>query len=208
MTSKGIHLRRQANSLYQLDLPGHFRGEIRIGGKPRHKLTKTAAALKRAERKIPVAVLVSRDGEARARAVEKVSAKELDAFVCGNTDVANSRLLTDELLIYRTIGKKFGKGHKAVNHLNREYARGDAHNNSCESFNSLLKRAYHGAWHHISREHVARYLSEQTVRWTNRKTSDWERTQKALGQMNGVRLYYKQPRRRDQQDGDSLVASA
>lgn len=188
--------------------------ETWVGGKPRKRgsaaTTKQRQAVHRAWRKklVPVAVLVSRDGKARVRVMKHVTGKQLRAFVLGNVDVKNSRLLTDEFKAYRSIGKKFGKGHESVSHKAGEYARGDVHSNTAESFHSLFKRSYHGSWHHVSREHISRYLDEQAFRWSHKKTTDWQRTMIAMSQAGGVRLYYKIPRRQAQQGGQSLVAGA
>jgi transposase-like protein len=188
--------------------------ETYVGGKPRNRTHgKNIKARQKAQaawrgKRVPVAVLVSRDGQARARALHKVTAKELHGFLRSNVDLSAARLNSDEFPKYRTIGREFAGGHESVNHARGEYARGDAHSNTAESFNGLFKRAYHGAWHHISREHIQRYLDKQCFRWSNRKATDWQRTVLALAQMDGVRLYYREPRRRGANEGGSLVASA
>jgi transposase-like protein len=159
------------------------------------------------KKRVPVAVLVSReDGQARTQAMTLITAKGLREFVFSNVDVENSALRSDELLAYRPIGRKFKGGHESVNHSDHEYARGDVHSNTAESFHALFKRAYHGAWHHISREHASRYLTEATFRWSNRDLTDWQRTQLALLQADGVRLYYRKPRRQGEDEKQSLVA--
>jgi hypothetical protein len=193
--------------------------ETWIGGKPRHtarqpgapvptrtqKIQKAQAAFR--ERNIPVAVLVSRDGNARARALTKVGAEELREFIVSNVDVKAAALRTDEHKGYVGVGREFTGGHERVNHKRKEYARpGGIHSNTAESFHSLFKRAYHGAWHHVSREHLDRYLGEQCFRWSNRHMKDAARTTFALGQIGGARLYYKKPKGRTG-TGDGLVAN-
>ena len=44
--------------------------------------------------------------------------------------------------------------HEAVKHSAGEYVRGQAHVNGLESFWALLKRGYHGTYHHISPQHL------------------------------------------------------
>lgn len=156
------------------------------------------------DKRVPVAVLVSRDGGARARALKKVDGKNLRKFFAENVDPANSTLYTDEYKAYRGLGRTFKGGHEAVNHSIGQYSRGDVHSNTAESFNGLFKRSILGAWHHISREHIGRYLDEQCFRWSYRKVTDGERTVAALGRVNGVRLYYRTPEGREGQAG--LVA--
>ena len=47
----------------------------------------------------------------------------------------------------------------------------DAHVNTAESFNALLKRAIMGVWHWFSIKHTDRYLHELCFRWNRRGTS-------------------------------------
>ena len=42
------------------------------------------------------------------------------------------------------------------------------HNNTAESFNSLLERAKLGVFHHLSKKHLPRYLDEIGFRWNHR----------------------------------------
>lgn len=60
-----------------------------------------------------------------------------------------------------------------------------------ESFFSLLKRGIIGAFHHVSRRHLHRYLAEFDFRFSLRKMSDWERTIVALLGIEGKRLKYR-----------------
>lgn len=175
-------------------------GKVRQGRRPagaRHAddFTKRRQAAQRAwqDKRVPVAVLVSRDGKARARALDKVSGKNLKQFLADNADKANSTLYTDEHGGYVAPGREFAGGHESVKHAKGEYSRGEVHSNTAECFNGLFKRSIQGAWHHISREHIQRYLDEQVFRWSNRKVDDGERTLAALGRVEGVRLYYRTP---------------
>lgn len=55
---------------------------------------------------------------------------------------------------------------------------------------NLAFDADRGAWHHVSRQHVQRYLDEATFRWVTRKLTDGERTTIALRQSSGKRFMY------------------
>ncbi|HKX45430.1 MAG TPA: IS1595 family transposase [Planctomycetota bacterium] len=176
--------------------------ETYVGGKVRKGSgakgdtdTKRRQAAQKAwsDKRVPVAVLVSRDGKARARAMQKVTGKRVTEFIAENVDMENSTLHTDEAPLYVGPGRKFAGGHHAVNHAKGEYARGSVHSNTAESFNGLFKRSIQGAWHHISREHIGRYLAEQCFRWSHRDVNDGERTVAALTRVGGVRLYYQTP---------------
>lgn len=189
--------------------------ETFVGGKIRNPRKRTAKKIGEGlrvahatwkEKRVPVAVLVSRDGQARARALDKVTTESLRSFLRDNADASKATLHTDEGWHYGPLGKAFAGGHHTVNHGKGEYARGPVHSNTAESFNGLFKRSIQGAWHHISKEHINRYLSEQVFRWSNRKIDDGERTIKALDRVGGVRLYYKRPTTPGSDGDQSLVA--
>jgi hypothetical protein len=76
-------------------------------------------------------------------------------------------LMTDELRAYCRIGQSFA-GHSSVNHSQKEYARGNVHNNTAESFGAILERAKQGIFHYLSKKHLTRYLSEFSFRWDQR----------------------------------------
>ncbi len=65
-------------------------------------------------------------------------------------------------------------GHESVDHGADEFARpgedgGPAvHNNTAESFNSLIERAKFGVFHMMSKKHLHRYLAEIEFRWNER----------------------------------------
>jgi len=75
--------------------------------------------------------------------------------------------MTDQLQTYVAIGKDFAS-HESVHHGIKEFARGNAHVNTAESFNATLERAKQGIFHYISRQHLPRYLGEVVFRWNNR----------------------------------------
>jgi len=169
--------------------------EVYIGGRPRNPIRgRRHSGQGRGTKKQAVAVLVSRDGSARARAVHRVDAESLKGFI--REHVARSaNLFTDEWAAYKGLAKEFA-GHEVVRHGKHEYARGPGnsiHSNTAEAFNGLFKRSIAGSWHHISKEHINRYLDEQVFRWSNRKIDDGQRTFAALDRVGGVRLYYKRP---------------
>ena len=100
-------------------------------------------------------------------------------------------LMNDELQAYVRLAKERKGKHYTVNHGKGEYARGDVHCNSAESFFALLKRGIHGSFHHVGRQHLRRYCDEFAFRWNHRKVSDGERTEAALRLAPGVRLAYR-----------------
>jgi hypothetical protein len=109
-----------------------------------------------------------------------------------------ARLYTDERPAYKTIGRRF-RSHELVNHSAGEYVRGVAHINTAESYFALLKRGVMGAFHHVSRRHLHRYVGEFQMRWNTKQISDGERAAIAIRGGDGKRLVYRDcqlPKRR------------
>jgi len=48
-----------------------------------------------------------------------------------------AHLMTDESVSYKSVGKRYAS-HESVNHGRHEYARGNVHNNTAESFGAIL----------------------------------------------------------------------
>jgi transposase-like protein len=149
--------------------------------------------------KTPVVVLVERDGNARTRVVDRVTAKNLHKAIKETVD-KESVIMTDEWRSYRGIGEHFLGGHEVVNHGAKEYARGEVHTNTAESFFALLKRGVYGSFHHVSRKHLHRYSDEFAFRWNHRKVTDGERTVSALGKIEGKRLKYREHVKAEEKD--------
>jgi hypothetical protein len=139
-----------------------------------------------------VVALVERGGNARAHKVERVDAKTLGKAIHDNVD-HRSTLMTDRFGSYAEAGSRFLGGHHTVDHGKGEYVRGDASTNEVESYFALLKRGVMGSFHHISKQHLDRYCDEFSFRWNHRKTTDSERTIKAIKGAEGRRLMYRDP---------------
>jgi len=146
-------------------------------------------------RKTPVVALIERGGQMRARVVSSVSQKNLGQALHECVD-KSAILNTDEHSGYKPGGKKFAR-HDTVAHSKLEYARNNpdgsvAHINTAEAFFSLLKRGVYGSWHHVSREHLPKYVDEFAFRWNTRKGTDGKRMVKAIGVTEGKRLTYRE----------------
>ena len=168
--------------------------EMYTGGKEKNKhASKKLHAGRGAVGKMPVVALVERDGKTRSVHVANVSAKTLKPIL---TTLANkrSRLMTDESSVYPSVGTAFAD-HETVNHSAGEYVRGDVFTNSVESHFALFKRGVYGTFHHISEEHLPRYLAEFDFRANTRKLSDWEPGAELLRGTAGKRLLYQSPDR-------------
>lgn len=158
--------------------------ETYVGGKPRNP--------GESKPKMPVVALVEKGGRVRSRVTTDVTASNLRKFMVENID-ASATIMTDEAPMYKTTGKAFA-AHKRVNHSEREYVGKDgATSNEVESYFANLKRGIYGTFHHVSPQHLQRFVDEFDFRWSNRDVSDTERTFIAIAQADGKRLMYRKP---------------
>ncbi len=166
--------------------------ETYIGGNLRlmHADQRRAKAA-RGDLKAAVFTLIDTEsGEARSRVVPNVTGNTLGAAIKANVDPAGSVLHTDKWKGYIPVGQEFGK-HVAVDHSKGEYVKDGAGTNPVENYFSQLKRSIDGTHHHVSREHLPRYLAEFDFRYSTRKESDQERFERLMAQTGAKRLMYR-----------------
>lgn len=158
--------------------------ETYVGGKAKNR------AFGDPPKKEAVVSLLERDGRVKSHHLKAVTAKTVRKILVTQID-RKSYLMTDESRIYIKTGEEFS-GHGTVNHSIKEYVRHGAfmHTNTVESFFSLLKRGLHGAYHHVSQQHLKRYLAEFDFRYNARGVSDGERSDMMLQGIVGKRLTY------------------
>jgi transposase-like protein len=145
--------------------------------------------------KTPIMSLISREtGEVRSRVLPDVKPGNLRSVLHEHTDPARTHLHTDNAAQYRSLGRSFA-AHDAVNHMAREWVRGDVSTNQAEAYFSQLKRSLDGTFHHVSREHLQRYVDEFDFRYTTRRSTDTERMARIVGGSGGRRLTYAKPTR-------------
>jgi transposase-like protein len=172
--------------------------ETWFGGKPsnRHVGQRT----KRDHRiggtkKTPIISLISKEtGEVRSTAVPTVNAENLRAVLQRNVEPAQTHLHSDMNRVYR-FGTLYGvvSRHSTVDHSIGEYVSGDVSTNQAENYFSQLKRSIDGTHHHVSVEHLPRYLAEFDFRYSTRHSTDTERMGKLMERVGGRRLTYRQP---------------
>ncbi|MCY3562156.1 MAG: IS1595 family transposase [bacterium] len=80
--------------------------------------------------------------------------------------------------------------HETVRHSVAEYVNGQAHMNGIESFWAGLKRAYHGTFHHVSAEHLDRYVCEAAGRHNRRGLDTLAMMERMVAGMVGRHLPY------------------
>ena len=147
--------------------------------------------------------LVERGGKVYSQHLPTINAKTLRPMLNKHLDTKNTRLMTDGEGQYRLVAPMF-KSHDVVNHGAGEYVRGDAYTNTVEGYFSILKRGIIGTFHHVSPQHLQRYVNEFDFRYNHRETkvkvngkwekagfSDAERTDAALKSIGGKRLMYR-----------------
>jgi len=173
--------------------------ETWIGGDPAKMNAKQRAArdekLKGTKAKTAkttvVALIEERSGEVRAKVVANVKASTLREAIRENAQAYGSILRTDSLKSYSSIGARFAR-HETVDHEAGEYVSASgASTNKAENFFSQLKRSIDGTHHHVSREHLDRYLAEFAFRHSTHKMPDTERMHRLMDQVVGRRLAYK-----------------
>jgi transposase-like protein len=166
-----------------------------IGGKEKNKhASKRTEGNIGGKGKAVVHTLVERNGRAQSHVVANVSGKTLRT-VLANVD-RQSALMTDTAGGYLHVGKEFAR-HEMVDHGKEEYVRGDAYSNTVEGYFSILKRGIIGTFHHISEQHLHRYLAEFDFRYSNRIAmgiDDQARATMVLRGIVGKRLTYQTTR--------------
>src|SRR3954453_6919924 len=163
--------------------------ETFVGGKAKNRAhAKTLPAHE------SVMSLVERGGKVRSRHVADVSAKTLKPILV-EAIAKDSHFRTDQAPVYTEIGTGFAS-HETVNHSIKEYVRGDAHTNTVEGYFSIFKRGIYGVYHHVSAEHLKRYLGEFDFRYNHRIALGFDDTSRAAIAVKGVigkRLTYRGP---------------
>ena len=144
--------------------------------------------------KEPVLALIERQGHVRTHHVPAVNGKTLRPIL--NEQIAKgSYLMTDDSTVYPPLAQEMGVSHGTVNHSIEEYVRGGFwHTNTAENYFSIFKRGIIGTYHHVSQQHLKRYLAEFDFRYNERSglgVNDAERTTRALKGIVGKRLTYR-----------------
>ena len=163
--------------------------ETYVGGKPRFKGKGIRAEWSTKE---PVVALVQRGGKVKTQHVADVTARTLSKLIRASVD-RRARIITDEFVSYKRVGKPFKGGHETVNHKRKEYVRGDVTTNTVESFFATVKRGLNGIYHAVSKEHLHRYMAEFEFRYNNRHIVDGKRIQAVIRASEGKRLLYREP---------------
>ena len=136
--------------------------ETYIGGVRRGKRGRGAAG------KTPVVGVLERGGNMQAKVSENVKTVTVMPNILANVE-KGALVCTDELWSYNPLTKA-GYNHQRVGHGAKEYVRGNVHTNSIEGFWSQLKRSINGTFHHVSPQHLQKYVNEFVYRYNLRGT--------------------------------------
>lgn len=195
------HRIREAMKELHIDVAGPMGGEGKtietdetyVGGKEKNKHRRKRTSQIGGMGKEIVFSLVERGGKVRSHHVPSVSGSTLRPILQSHVHQA-SFVFTDDGS--SRVGREFAK-HQSVNHSAGEYVRGEVHTNTVEGYFSILKRGITGVYHHVSQEHLHRYLSEFDFRYSNRVAvgiDDVRRSDLALKGAKGKRLTYQTTR--------------
>jgi transposase-like protein len=169
--------------------------ETFVGGKEKNKHAKKRKHLGTGGvGKEAVFALVERGGKVRSHHIPAVTAANLRAILQAQVDGA-TYVMTDEGGAAKKVGSEFAR-HGFINHSIGEYVRGDIHTNTMEGYFSIFKRGVYGTFHHVSQQHLKRYLAEFDFRYNEREAlgvSDAERMSRSIGGIVGKRLTYRRP---------------
>ncbi|HUZ75306.1 MAG TPA: IS1595 family transposase [Stellaceae bacterium] len=141
--------------------------------------------------KEPVFALAERDGRVRSFHVPEVTGANLREIVRAQID-GKTVVYSDANHTTRYSAR--GYRTDTVNHSIGEYVRGDVHTNAIESYFATFKRGMMGTYHHVSQQHLKRYLGEFDFRYNERsalEVTDAERAVKAVRGVVGKRVTYQ-----------------
>ena len=161
--------------------------ETYIGGKEKNRHASKRQNLGRG----PVgktAVVGAKDratNRVKARVIKHTDAPTLHRFVRASAQ-DGAKLYTDDAAAYKGLDN-----HETVKHSVAEYVNGQAHTNGIESFWSMLKRGYHGVYHHMSEKHLQRYVNEFAGRHNLREMDTIDQMRHVVAGLIGKRLMYR-----------------
>ncbi|MDP9092173.1 MAG: IS1595 family transposase [Actinomycetota bacterium] len=175
--------------------------ETWIGGEPRYRHASDPREVARkarpgrdgysaSDKQAVVSLIHYETRQAHSRVVPDVTGATLLSAVEDVMDLKRTHLHTDGYSGYRTVAPHVAK-HEYVDHSVGEYTRGNVSTNLAEGYFSQLKRSIDGTHHHVSTEHLDRYLAQFDFMYSHCRDTDTARMKRLLGQVAGRHLSYK-----------------
>ena len=161
--------------------------EVYLGGKEknRHADKKQSGGQGGSNMTAVVGIKDRATNKISAQPVPETTMPRLENFIESKT-VKTAKKYTDENPSYNRLSN-----HESVRHSVGEYVRGQAHVNGMESFWSMVRRGYDGIYHHISEDHLHRYINEFAGRHNIRNMDTINMMGQVAENMIGQRLMYK-----------------
>src|ERR1039458_3474135 len=166
--------------------------ETYVGGieKNKHKAKKLNAG-RGPVGKTAVIAMRERGGKTVAMPLASVDMNTVHRAIFRHVEIG-ATLHTDESAVYPPLAGLFF-GHATVNHGRGEFVRGDVTTNGVESVFAVFKRGLIGVYHHVSPDHLSRYVDEFTFRLNdgNVRRHTVARLDSMIDGTAGKRLTYK-----------------
>lgn len=193
MTYKSAwHLAHRLRKAFETDTP-EFAGPVEVdesffggieGNKHASKKTHPGGGT---TGKVAVVGIKDQDtGQVHAEVAPSTDKETLHGFVNKHTE-DGATVYTDEAKGYKGLQ---GVKHETVKHSVGEYVNEQATTNGVESFWALMKRGYHGVYHHWSEKHMERYIDEFEGRFNARSLDTIDQMRLMAMGMGGKRLKY------------------
>ena len=122
--------------------------------------------------------------QVRSRVVADVTAETLMPAIAEVMDLKRTHLHTDGGAAYKRIAPHVAE-HEFVDHDISEYTRGNVSTNLAEGYFSQLKRSIDGTHHHVSVEHLPRYLAQFDFMYSHCRETDSQRFRRVIGNVDG-----------------------
>jgi transposase-like protein len=140
-----------------------------------------------------VALVEPSQGRVRAFKVETATSESVGYIVRTNI-MRKATLVTDESKLYTYLGKEYC-AHQTMNHTGREYVNKEGFTTSnVENFFGIFKKGMVGTYHFCGEQHLQRYLTEFSFRYSNCSGNGINDTMRAAAILKGAegkRLTYR-----------------
>jgi transposase-like protein len=132
--------------------------------------------------------LAQRDGKIKVQVFNELDSQTAQQYITDNVE-PGSKVYSDQSGLYRTGLDNYERETVRHGRPNPEFARGDVHVNTLESFWGMFKRGYYGIYHYMSYKHLQAYCNEFAYRRNTKQLKDGERFELCLSHIEGKMPY-------------------